>query len=98
MAVAHEDVARPDAGPPGVLNVRAVPWGIVWIDGLRVGAGRVRREVPAGPHEVAVGVNRPTARRSVTVAPGERCDQQTDEWLARDMHGKEARRIGSSTE
>ncbi len=60
------------AGEAGTLDVTAIPWGGIWIDGRRVGEGHVVRHLSAGTHRVAVGNERPGAPREVEIAPGGR--------------------------
>jgi serine/threonine protein kinase len=78
----------PDPAPPRVppapaspevtddratVTVSAVPWGRVWIDGRLVGNAPARATLAPGAHTIAAGAgDRPTARTTIRVAPGER--------------------------
>jgi hypothetical protein len=57
----------------GVLEMAAVPWGNIWLDGRRLGLGPITRRVSAGRHVVGAGPeDRALTTRTVTVRAGAR--------------------------
>jgi serine/threonine protein kinase len=55
-----------------IAKVKVFPWGRVWVDGKLQGSVPPILEVnlSPGPHEIAVGHERPMESRSVSLAPG----------------------------
>jgi serine/threonine-protein kinase len=55
-----------------IAKVKVFPWGRVWVDGKLQGSVPPILEVnlTPGPHEIAVGHERPMESRSVSLAPG----------------------------
>jgi serine/threonine-protein kinase len=67
---AGADAARDEA--PAVLTVNVRPYGVVWINGNRVGQAPVVRRLRAGTYTVSAGARSPVAARTVTLRPGQR--------------------------
>ncbi|MCA9574313.1 MAG: protein kinase [Polyangiales bacterium] len=66
-----EDSPNPQDDRPGTLRVTVIPWGDVWVDGRYMGRAPTEVTLRPGRHVVAVGADRPSTRRSVTIAPGQ---------------------------
>lgn len=74
---ADKDAANAAATPKAAKNsaiakIKVFPWGRVWVDGKLQGSVPPILEVnlTPGPHEIAVGHERPMESRNVSLAPG----------------------------
>lgn len=72
---AEKDSAQPAAKTAkntATARIKVFPWGRVWIDGKLIGSVPPILEVnlSPGPHEIAVGHERPMESRNVSLAPG----------------------------
>jgi hypothetical protein len=70
-APTSEDETPERAGQARV-QVHALPFGDVWIDGRRVGSTPFERAIAPGRHRIDVGRGRQEQGRTVTLRPGER--------------------------
>lgn len=59
-------------GERATLVMAAIPYGNIWLDGRRVGSGRVTRRVDAGRHVIGVGGDHPASSQTITVEAGDR--------------------------
>lgn len=62
----------PEPARTGTVDITAIPWGGIWIDGRRVGEGHLVRRLPPGRHELAAGSDAPYESRAITLEPGQR--------------------------
>lgn len=73
MASPSEEEPAPsegEGGRGGVITVRVVPWGNVWIDGHYYGKGPITKKLSPGDHRVAGGHGRPIAHKTIRVRSG----------------------------
>lgn len=57
-------------GRDGIVTVRILPWGNVWIDGVYYGKGPITKRLKPGNHKISGGHGRPIAERTLRVRPG----------------------------
>lgn len=62
-----EETLPSTAGAGALYRIRVVPWGIVWIDGKRVGRDSVEVRLEPGRHVLATGAEAPSTRRKLKV-------------------------------
>lgn len=61
---------RIPGGPPGVLEARATPFAVVYVDGKQVGETPLRADIPSGKHTVLFEYLGQRFRQPVVIDPG----------------------------
>jgi serine/threonine protein kinase len=64
------DSETAESSRSGVLTVRVMPWGNVWIDGKGYGKGPITKRLKPGSYQVAGGHGRPMAYKTIRVRSG----------------------------